>query len=386
MRYYAGALALVQPALREGFGLPMLEAMAAGCPVVACAGCGAECARRGGADVSRARDAMALRVHARAARRRRRGSARAIGQLQAQRSRGSSRGIAARGRPPTSIERCWRKRETGSWRCSRCCCWGRSRSRSRSSSTATRCRSIRRPRFEGSLLFVPVRRTIEALGAAVRPDRQAHRNADRREDGRRSRSAAAWLQIDGQDVTLVAPPLEIKDVLYVPLRFFTDVLGRTGALRPTDQLGDDRRAARRRSASGFVTVNNGFRAVRYGRGGRRAIGSADDNAAVSTAASRRFRIAPNATIDVQDVNVNVTSPGELVDMRPGDFARVRDAQGRARPAHRRRVRLAQRAHRRDRTQSVRAGRRSGHRPGPHDRDLAQRQGRFVRAICVPTTR
>lgn len=33
---YAGARALVQPALREGFGLPMLEAMAAGCPVVAC--------------------------------------------------------------------------------------------------------------------------------------------------------------------------------------------------------------------------------------------------------------------------------------------------------------------------------------------------------------
>ena len=34
--YYAGATALVQPALREGFGLPMLEAMAVGCPVVAC--------------------------------------------------------------------------------------------------------------------------------------------------------------------------------------------------------------------------------------------------------------------------------------------------------------------------------------------------------------
>jgi glycosyltransferase involved in cell wall biosynthesis len=35
--YYAGALALVQPALREGFGLPILEAMAMECPVVACA-------------------------------------------------------------------------------------------------------------------------------------------------------------------------------------------------------------------------------------------------------------------------------------------------------------------------------------------------------------
>lgn len=34
--YYAGATALVQPALREGFGLPMLEAMAVGCAVVAC--------------------------------------------------------------------------------------------------------------------------------------------------------------------------------------------------------------------------------------------------------------------------------------------------------------------------------------------------------------
>jgi glycosyltransferase involved in cell wall biosynthesis len=34
--YYASAMALVHPALCEGFGLPMLEAMAVGCPVVAC--------------------------------------------------------------------------------------------------------------------------------------------------------------------------------------------------------------------------------------------------------------------------------------------------------------------------------------------------------------
>lgn len=33
--YYAGATALVQPALLEGFGLPFVEAMAQGCPVIA---------------------------------------------------------------------------------------------------------------------------------------------------------------------------------------------------------------------------------------------------------------------------------------------------------------------------------------------------------------
>jgi alpha-1,3-rhamnosyl/mannosyltransferase len=33
--YYAGACALVHPSLLEGFGLPFVEAMAQGCPVIA---------------------------------------------------------------------------------------------------------------------------------------------------------------------------------------------------------------------------------------------------------------------------------------------------------------------------------------------------------------
>lgn len=58
--YYAGARALVQPALREGFGLPMLEAMAAGCPVVACADAVPRVLERAAITFA-ARDAGALR-------------------------------------------------------------------------------------------------------------------------------------------------------------------------------------------------------------------------------------------------------------------------------------------------------------------------------------
>lgn len=59
--YYAGAAALAHPALCEGFGLPLLEAMAARCPVVACAD-SVPTALRAASLTFPARDASALRT------------------------------------------------------------------------------------------------------------------------------------------------------------------------------------------------------------------------------------------------------------------------------------------------------------------------------------
>jgi Copper amine oxidase N-terminal domain len=176
------------------------------------------------------------------------------------------------------------------------------------------------PRFQGSVLFVPLRRTIEALGLAFvqtgnRITTQIGAKTVTLTIGRRV------VQIDGQDVALVAAPAEIKDVLYVPLRFFTDVLGaqahfdrRTNTVTIVAQLVG-------RSSSGFVTVTHGYE--RFGTVA--AVDVLSDPPTLTLQINggiKTIPVATNATIDMQDVNVNVTSPGELVDVRPGDFARV----------------------------------------------------------------
>jgi hypothetical protein len=175
-------------------------------------------------------------------------------------------------------------------------------------------------RFQSSLLFVPLRRTIEALGLSFVQNgkhigTQIGAKTVTLTIGRRV------VQIDGQDVTMVAPPVEIKDVLYVPLRFFTDILGaqarfdrKTNSVTIVAQLVG-------RSSSGFVAVNNGFE--RFGTVA--AVDVLSDPPTITLQINggiKTIPVAANATIDVQDVNVNVTLPGELIDVRPGDFARV----------------------------------------------------------------
>ena len=119
-----------------------------------------------------------------------------------------------------------------------------------------------------------------------------------------------------------APTLEVRDVLYVPLRFFTDVLGA--------QATFDRRAntvtivAQLVGSSGTGVVKTGAGYERFGTVA--AVDVVSDPPTITlgyNGSVKTIPIGPNAIVDVEDVNVNVTSPGELGDVRPGDFARVK---------------------------------------------------------------
>lgn len=176
------------------------------------------------------------------------------------------------------------------------------------------------PRFEHDLLFVPVRRTIEALGLSF----QRAGNRIMTQVGSKAVTltiGSPVAQVDGEEVRLQAAPIDVHDVLYVPLRFFTDALGaqasfdrRTNTVTIVAQLVG-------RSSNGFVSTGNGYE--RFGTVA--AVDVLSDPPTLSLQRSggvRTIAVAPNASIEMEDVNVNVTTPGELGDVRPGDFARV----------------------------------------------------------------
>lgn len=176
------------------------------------------------------------------------------------------------------------------------------------------------PRFAHKVLFVPVRRTIEALGLPF------ERAGDRITTQVGSKTVTLTLGsrialIDRDQLALEAPPFEVKDVLYAPLRYFTDALGaqahfdrRTNTVTIVAQLVG-------RSTNGLIDTGNGYQ--RFGTVA--AVDVLSDPPTITlqyNGGIKIVRVAPNATIDMQDVNVDVTTPGELGDVRPGDFARI----------------------------------------------------------------
>jgi len=158
------------------------------------------------------------------------------------------------------------------------------------------------PRMENNFLLVPVRKTLDALGLTF--DRSGNR---------------VTTQVGAKTLTFTA--VEIDNVLYAPLRVFADVLGaqatydkKTNTVTIVSQLVG-------RSSDGLISTNGGYSRV----GTVAAVDVLSDPPTLTLGYSsgpKTIPIAPNAIIEMEDVNANVVTPGELGDVRPGDFARV----------------------------------------------------------------
>ena len=176
------------------------------------------------------------------------------------------------------------------------------------------------PRFERDVLLVPVRRTIEAFGLAF--NRQGHMIWTQVGSKTVSLTLGSRIaHVDGEAVYLDAPPVEVNDVLYAPLRFFSDALGAQASYDKQHNTVQIVAQLVGRSSEGFEREGATFE--RYGTVSAVDIDSEPPTLTlVYNATVRTIPIGTNAIIDMHDVAANVVSPGELGDVRPGDFARV----------------------------------------------------------------
>lgn len=159
------------------------------------------------------------------------------------------------------------------------------------------------PLMERDVLYVPVRHTLAALGLPFLAD------------GKR-----VTTQVGSRNVN-VSPTIEIKNVLYAPLRFFSDVLGaQTSYDRKTNTVTIVAQLVGR-TANGLIATRQGY--VRVGTVA--AVDVLSDPPTITLGydtGPKTIPIGRNAIVEMEDVGANVTTPGELGDIRPGDFARV----------------------------------------------------------------
>jgi copper amine oxidase-like protein len=176
------------------------------------------------------------------------------------------------------------------------------------------------PRFVRLQLLVPVRHIISALGL------------DFQRQGSRIVTHAGYktvtltignrrADVDGEPVAMETAPAEIKNILYAPLRFFTAALGAQAAYdRRTNTVTI---VAQLVGRTGQGIIEHGNQVEQMGTVAAVDVNSNPPTITIQHNASvRTIRVSPNAAIELQDVNVNVSVPGELSDIRPGDTAHI----------------------------------------------------------------
>ncbi len=177
-----------------------------------------------------------------------------------------------------------------------------------------------RPLLDNGILLVPVRRTVLALGLDFTAQgSQMITHVGSKTVILRDRSRVAL--VDGHPVLLDAPAELRNWVFYAPLRFFTDVLGAEATFDRRAHVVSIVSQLIGRSGLGDFTV--GDRTIKVGT--VTAVDVDSDPPTVTLAFNDRVRtipITPNAIITMRDVGVDVDVPGELTDIRPGDYAEI----------------------------------------------------------------
>jgi hypothetical protein len=134
-------------------------------------------------------------------------------------------------------------------------------------------------------------------------------------------AGSARADVDGRAVMLDKPTVDFGGVLYAPLRFFTDVLGATAQFDNHKNVVSIVAQLVGRSGNGIS--QSGGRVEQVGTVA--AVDTDSDPPTVTityNASVRTVQVARNAQIMLQDVNANVTVPGELSDIHAGDFAHL----------------------------------------------------------------
>jgi hypothetical protein len=184
------------------------------------------------------------------------------------------------------------------------------------------------PLYQNGRLLVPVRRTIDALGL----DWNKRGDQITTHVGAKTVTltiGSSVATIDGEPIELDDPAVDVKSVLYAPLRFFTEVLGAEASFDSRSNTVTIVAQLIGRSGSGIIREAGGG-TQRFGTVSAIDVDSDPPTLTLQyNAAIRTIPINRNATIDMHDVGANVTVPGELGEVRPGDFARVfQDKNGR----------------------------------------------------------
>jgi hypothetical protein len=176
------------------------------------------------------------------------------------------------------------------------------------------------PVFYKDHLLVPVRRILTALGLSF--DKSG--STVRTYAGAKTISlhiGSTLAQVDDREVQLDAPPVEIKNALYAPLRFFTSALGAQAVFNRQTNSVDIVSTLMGRSGTGITTMGGGVQMM----GTITAVDLDSDPPTITLTyggSVRTLSIRSDVNVLVQDVNAGTYNAGDLSQMHAGDYAQV----------------------------------------------------------------